>query len=291
VIRVGPAGWSYPDWDGRVYPAVQPAGFHPLSFLARFFDTIEINSSFYALPRAEHAQRWTRLVAERPGFRFLVKLNRDFTHGTGEADLADLAREFRAGIAPLASARKLTAILAQFPAGFRFGSEELRRLGRLRSLFPDPPLVLEVRHASWFTPPALDAVRGLSYSLAYVDLPPAWNHPPEWHAPTGSIGYLRLHGRNSAQWFRRGAERDDRYDYLYDEAEVGVLARKAEGIARVHEETYVITNNHFEGKAVANALEILSLLRGEPVPAPSEIVEAFPRLRGRVRVEGQQNLF
>src|SRR5262249_32003418 len=146
-------------------------------------------------------------------------------------------------------------------------------------------------HASWYTPPALDAVRGLSYSLAYIDLPPAWNHPPDWHAPTGPIGYLRLHGRNGAQWYRRGAERDERYDYLYDDTEVGALARKAEAIAHVHEEAYVITNNHFEGKAVANAFEILATLRGEPVAAPSEIVESFPRLRGRVRVEGQQKLF
>jgi uncharacterized protein YecE (DUF72 family) len=295
VIRVGPAGWSYADWQGRVYPAVPPSGFHPLSFLSRYFDTIEVNSSFYALPRAEHAERWTRLVAEHAGFRFQVKLNREFTHGTepGSSGLSlpELATEFRAGIEPLVRANRMGAVLAQFPAGFQFGNEQVRRLGRLRSLFPEHRMVLEVRHASWFTPPALDSVRGLSYSLAYVDLPAAWNHPPEWHDPTGPIGYLRLHGRNSAQWFRRGAERDDKYDYLYAPDELDALTRKAERIAGTHEETTVVTNNHFEGKAVANALEILSLLRREPVLAPSEIVDAFPRLRGRVRIEGQQSLF
>jgi hypothetical protein len=130
VIRVGPAGWSYPDWEGRVYPAAHPPGFHPLSFLSRYFDTIEINSSFYALPRAEHAQRWTRLVAERPDFRFLVKLNREFTHDTGSGagvgGTQELANEFRAGIQPLARANRLGAVLAQFPAGFQFGAEEVR---------------------------------------------------------------------------------------------------------------------------------------------------------------------
>lgn len=295
MIRVGPAGWSYPDWHGRVYPAVQPAGFHPLSFLSRYFDTIEVNSSFYALPRAEHARRWTQLVAEHPNFRFQVKLNREFTHGSepGSAGppFPELASEFRAGIEPLLRANRLGAVLAQFPAGFQFGAEEVRRLGRLRSHFPDHRMVLEVRHASWFTPPALDTVRGLSYSLAYIDLPPAWNHPPEWHDATGPIGYLRLHGRNSAQWFRRGAERDDRYDYLYSRPELEGLTRKAERIAREHEETTVVTNNHFQGKAVANALEILSMLRAEPVLAPGEIVESFPHLRRHVRVEGQQSLF
>jgi uncharacterized protein YecE (DUF72 family) len=280
---------------GRVYPAIQPPGFHPLSFLSRYFDTVEINSSFYALPRAEHAQRWARLVADRPRFRFLVKLNREFTHASeSERDpgaLSALAGEFRAGIEPLSHAKRLAAVLAQFPVGFQYGAEEVRRLGRLRALFADVPLVLETRHASWFTPPALDAVRGLSYSLAYVDLPPAWNHPPEWHTSTGPIGYLRLHGRNSTQWFRRGAERDDKYDYLYDNAELGALVRKAERISAEHEETSVVTNNHFEGKAVANAFEILSMLSREPVSAPGEIVDAFPHLRAHVRIEGQQNLF
>lgn len=297
MIRVGPAGWSYADWEGRVYPAAKPPGFHALSFLARYFDTIEIDSTFYAMPRAEHAVRWAALVADRPAFRFLVKLNREFTHasdaagGTKTEAWADLASEFRAGIDPLVRPRKLGAVLAQFSAGFRFGPDETRRLGRIRALLPGVPLVLEVRHASWFTPPALDAVRGLSYSLAYVDLPPAWNHPPDWHVPTGPTGYLRLHGRNSAQWFRREAERDDRYDYLYGRPELEALARKAERIEREHEETSVVANNHFAGKAVANAFELLSLLRGQAVAAPAEIVEAFPHLRGHVRVEGQQGLF
>lgn len=294
MIRVGPAGWSYPDWEGRVYPAHKPPGFHALPFLARYFDGIEVDSTFYAMPRAEHAQRWAVLVAPHPRFRFWAKLHRDFTHAPFDPDDAEAearAATFRAGIEPLVRARRLEALLAQFPVTFLHGKSEVRRLGRLRALFDPLPLVLEVRHASWFTPPAVDTIRGLGYSLAHVDLPPAWNHPPERHAPTGPIGYLRLHGRNAAQWFREGAERDDRYDYLYGEAELEVLSRRATRIAGEHETTAVVTNNHFGGQAVANALEILHLLRGEPVPAPSEIVEAFPRLRSAVRIDGQQPLF
>ena len=291
MIHVGPAGWSYADWEGRVYPSSKPEGFHPLAFLARYFDCLEINSSFYAMPRAEHAAHWTQLVSARPDFRFLVKLNREFTHGPVTDGWDDRAEEYRRGIEPLLRSHKLGAILVQFPGSYLFGAEEVRRLGRIKSFFPETALVLEVRHASWFTPPGLDAIRGLSYSLAYVDLPPAWNHPPDWHPPTGPIGYLRLHGRNSDQWFRREAGRDDKYDYLYDERELAGLATKARRIASVHAETSVVTNNHFAGKAVANALELRALLLGETVPAPSEIVDAFPRLRARVRVEGQQSFF
>jgi uncharacterized protein YecE (DUF72 family) len=299
MIRVGPAGWAYADWEGRVYPAHRPPGFHPLRHLARYFDGIEIDSSFYAPPRAEHAARWVQLVESHATFRFWMKLHRDFTHGAfahepveSESTAWDAhAAVFRDGIEPIVRARRLEALLAQFPVTFLYGKNEIRRLGRLRALFDGLPLVLEVRHESWFSRPALDTVRGLGWSLAHVDMPAAWNHPPDRHAPTGPIGYLRLHGRNSAQWFREGAERDDRYDYLYGAAELDQIARRAERIAAEHDTTAVVTNNHFAGQAVANALELLHILRGEPVPAPAEIVECFPRLRAAVRIEGQQPLF
>jgi uncharacterized protein YecE (DUF72 family) len=294
VIRVGPAGWSYPDWDGRVYPPHRSSGFHALSFLAPFVDCIEINSSFYALPRAEHAANWTRLVAAWPPFRFVAKLHRSFTHEEEPADPEvwdRAARSFLDGISPLERARKLACILVQFPTSFLFGAAQVRRLGRLHSLLAGRALVLEVRHHSWFSPPALDTIRGLAYSLAWIDLPAAWNHPPDWHAPTGPVGYLRLHGRNSSTWFASEATRDDRYDYLYGRDELRALADKARRIESETDETYVITNNHFEGKAVANALEISALLRGAPVPAPAELVRAFPHLADSVRVEGQGELF
>ena len=153
MIRVGPAGWSYPDWEGRVYPAHKPHGFHALSYLARTFDTIEINSSFYAMPRAEHAERWIALVADHPRFRFQAKLNRDFTHlpEPGADDPRDAweakAQEFQAGIAPLVRAKRLTSLLVQFPVTFLHGKSEVRRLGRLRALFPDVPLVLDLTEA------------------------------------------------------------------------------------------------------------------------------------------------
>ncbi len=294
MIRVGPAGWSYPDWEGRVYPSRKPAGFHALRFLAPFVDCIEINSSFYALPRAEHAASWARLVDAWPRFRFVAKLHRSFTHEDEPEDPLvwdGAAKSFLEGLVPLERARKLACILVQFPASFLFGATQVRRLGRLHALLDGRALVLEVRHQSWFSPPALDTVRGLGYSLAWIDLPAAWNHPPDWHGPTGPVGYLRLHGRNATTWFARDATRDDRYDYLYGRDELGALAGKARRIESHTGDAYVITNNHFEGKAVANALELAALLRGEPVPAPAELVRAFPHLAPLVRVEGQGELF
>lgn len=300
MIRVGPAGWSYADWEGVVYPRHKPRGFHPLDFLAGFVQCLEINSTFYAVPQAESAARWARLLEGHDEFRLTAKLHRDFTHrerADSQEELARDAERFLEGLEPLVRAHRLAALLVQFPFSFRGGAPQVRWLGRLHSLFGRLPLVLEVRHASWFTPPALDAIRGLGYSLAHIDLPQAWNHPPAWHDPTGPIGYLRAHGRNKATWFARDVGRDARYDYLYTTGEVGELADRARRIAGAHDETYVITNNHFQGKAVANALEILSRLRGSAVPAPAEIVRAYPRLADVTRTvdmrprTGQQELF
>lgn len=291
MIRVGPAGWSYPDWEGRVYPRSKPKGFHPLAHLAPMIDCVEVNASFYAMPRAEHTARWASLVAGRPGFRFAVKLLRDFTHEPvpeDEGEWAGKMEAWRSGVEPLRRQGLLSAVLVQFPASFHQTPRSVLRLGRLAALLEGLPRVLEVRHRSWFEPPALATVAGLGFSMAHLDLPAAWDHPPVRFKPTGAIGYLRLHGRNGGEWFRPAAGRDERYDYLYSPGEISDLARRADAIAAETEEVFVITNNHIGGQALANAVELRWLLGGRrPVSAQAELVEAFPHLGPLTEVSGQ----
>lgn len=292
AVRVGPAGWSYADWEGIVYPRPRPRGFHPLPLLARSFDCVEVNSSFYALPDPAHVAAWVEHVADRPRFRFLAKLHGGFTHEPWDpAGAGPRMEAFLAALAPLAEAGRLGGWLAQFPAGFRNDEPGRRRLADLAELLGEGPRAVEVRHRSWFTPAALRLLGDQGWSVAHIDLPSSPQHPPEWHEPTGALGYLRLHGRNAATWFTRGVGRDDRYDYLYSEPEVAGVVEKARRLAGACDETYVVTNNHFGGQAVANAIEIAVGLTGEPVPAPAELLAAFPRLAPRVRVEGQGRLF
>jgi uncharacterized protein YecE (DUF72 family) len=89
-IRIGPAGWSYKDWEGTVYP---PHGskFDHLAYLASFFDTIEINSPFYRIPPPTHSKSWVRRVAENPNFKFTTKVFRGFTHDDASLVDADVA--------------------------------------------------------------------------------------------------------------------------------------------------------------------------------------------------------
>ena len=297
MIRVGPAGWSYPDWEGIVYPAGKPRGFHPLPHLAGFLDCVELNSSFYATPRADHARRWVELVADRPDFRFLAKLEGIYTHQPLPAtddELELAAGDYLAGIEPLRASGKLSGVLLQFPHSFRWGPRGHERLRRLDGCFGHLPLVLEVRHISWYDPEPLAAVEALGLSLAEIDLPPASTHPPPRPPRIGPVGYLRLHGRNTATWFSRSATRDTRYDYLYGPDELEELVRTTRRLATGRDETFVVTNNHFGGKAVANAIEILVALGRpeDPKPlVPPELVQAFPRLGPLTRTGGQGSLF
>src|SRR5437588_3776245 len=117
-IKIGPAGWTYKDWEGIVYPQKPGPKFDPLEYLARFFDTVEINSTFYRPPTAQTGRAWAARVADHAEFSFTAKLHQVFTHERGKATAAD-EKLFRAGIDPLVEAQRLGAILIQFPWSFK----------------------------------------------------------------------------------------------------------------------------------------------------------------------------
>jgi uncharacterized protein YecE (DUF72 family) len=291
LIHYGVAGWSYDDWVGPVYPRRKPKGFHPLPYLAQFIDLMELNSSFYALPRPDYAARWVELLEPHPGFRFTAKLHQGFTHGGLEDLRADAAAAFRLGLSPLEEAGRLLALLVQFPVTFREGAQGWERLERIRALFDVETLVLELRHRSWFEAEAQTRLRDLRYGVAHLDLPAARDHPPGAHGSLSGPGYLRLHGRNAKAWFDAKAGRDARYDYRYGRDEVRALAARLRGVEQGSEKALLVANNHFGGQALAVALEIKAEIQGGAPLAPAALLEAYPDLRGRVRTVGQQSFF
>ena len=300
MIRVGTAGWSYGDWHGVVYPGTRPRGFHPLAYLARFVDCVEVNSTFYAQPNPVHAAQWVRLVEGRAGFRFTAKLLRDFTHEPWQGfDPVVTARAYAHGLAPLADAGRLAGILVQFPFAFRCTTEAEERVARIHDLLgrslPGVRLVVELRHASWFhveSQHARERLAARGFSIAHIDLPAGPEHAPrEFPTSNRDLGYLRLHGRNRTSWFDPRAGRDQKYDYLYTVDETREITERVRRLATGKDETFVITNNHFAGQALVNALEILAELRQAPPLAPAQLVERYPRLKGVVRTEGQGSLF
>lgn len=276
MIRIGTSGWKYKDWDGIVYPKPKPRGFDELAYLAGYLDAIEINSSYYGPPRASSARKWVESVAANPKFRFTAKLYRSFTHEREPAPNDE--RDFKDGIAPLAEAGRFGALLIQFPWSFKNTPENRRYVIGLHGRFRDYPLVLEVRHASWTRPEIFDLLAGLGIGLCNIDQPLFHRSIKPGAEATSPVGYVRLHGRNYASWFDEKADVRERYDYLYPVGELEPWVARIKAVAEKTEETYVMSNNHNLGKAAVNALQIESILKGEPVAAPPVLVEKYPEL-------------
>src|SRR5438046_3427499 len=144
-LRIGPAGWSYPDWSGYVYPSRKPKGFHEATYLAEFFDTIEINTSFYNPIQPGHANLWVERVSENRKFVFTAKMWQRFTHDPSPS--VEDEKQVRAGFDVLREAGKLGAVLLQFPFSFHRTNETIKYLEAVLRRFADYPLVVEVRHA------------------------------------------------------------------------------------------------------------------------------------------------
>lgn len=276
VFRIGVAGWSYEDWKGIVYPAAPGRGFDPLALLSSWFDLVELNVTFYRTVAAATARSWARRVAGRPGFRFTAKVHRDLTHGASREP--ELVAEVQAGLDPLRRAGLLGALLFQFPWSFERTRETEASLAALLDLFERWPRVVEVRHASWDEGAFRDLLRARGVGLCAVDMPVTRRSLGLRAVRTSPLAYLRLHGRNYATWFDPGAGRDDRYDYLYGEAELGEVAAAARGMAEGAEETFIVANNHFRGQAVATALALKGILKAERTSVPERLLRAFPAL-------------
>jgi len=275
VIRIGTAGYSYKDWEGIVYPAPKPKGFDPLAHLARWFGCIEMNVTFYRVPTAANVAKWLRSVADRPEFRFTFKLYQGLTHGTEDDALAP----FLAALEPSRAEGRLGAVLLQFPFFFENTETNRKRLAWLAGGLEGWPCAVELRHRSWIAEPALDFLRRLRLSFADIDICASATSIPAGSWTTGPIGYVRLHGRNAEAWFDKAAPVWRKYDYLYSERELAEWVGLVREIEAKTGNTYVVANNHYEGKAAANAFQLVRALLGRAPEPPVELAERYPALR------------
>jgi uncharacterized protein YecE (DUF72 family) len=285
-ILIGTAGFSYKDWEGVVYPPdLKRRKLHPLEYLAQFFDCCEINSSFYGHIRPNVGQSWTqKTAAVNPSFQFTAKLFQGFTHApqgtrppspfqlTVSAEDEKLARE---GLDSIAKEGKLGAVLIQFPVSFKNADDTRDYLFQLIARFKDYPLVLEIRHESWNDPEILARLAEEGVGFCNIDQPHLGKSIRATEYVTSPVGYVRLHGRNYKEWFQSD-NRDDRYNYLYKPKELEGWKEKILHISRNTEKTFAIANNHYQGQAAVNALELKNMLSGKKVKAPHTLVKYYP---------------
>lgn len=275
-ILVGPAGWSYADWEGIVYPREKPRGFHPAAYLARYFDTIEINTSFYNPLRPEVARSWVEKIRHNPQFQFTAKLWKRFTHERN-GSLED-ERACKQGLDALAEAGRLGALLLQFPWSFMYTRQNHEYLSGLFMQFMEYPLVVEVRHSSWNRPEVFDWLREQNVGFCNIDQPVIGRSIAPGEHVTTPVGYVRLHGRNYEHWLAAGERPEERYNYLYTPGELKPWAERIANIAETANIVFVVANNHFEGKAVANALQLAAMLRNASLPVPETLRTHYPQL-------------
>ena len=297
-IRVGTSGWSYPSgegtWNGIFYPQKKTKGFDELAFYAQHFDTVEVNSSFYRVPAVKTTGEWAKRTPK--DFEFSLKLFQKFTHpdmflkATGK-DPGDIDRrdvdQFRAALDPLASAGKLGALLAQFPASFKNEPGSRDYLAWLLHAFKEYQIAVELRHRSFSDDPGetMDLLAESGAALVQIDEPKfKTSIRQNRRANVKTFFYLRLHGRNAAQWWKHDKS-EDRYNYLYAEDELAPIVDEVEEAAEKVKKAYLYANNHFSAKSVANAATIKNKL-GQKLDGeyPEAFVDRYPDLKGLVKI-------
>jgi len=251
MILVGTSGYHFKAWYEVFYPRNLRTD-RMLAFYATHFDTVELNFTFYRLPSANSIKS---MMEETPeGFLFCVKLNQELTH---KGDLST-APDFIAGVEPLLEGGRLGAFLAQFPQNFRDSVETRRYLSNLRRSFSGLPLVAEFRHSSWQKDAVFDLLAVETVAYCCVDLPPVDGLPDRRVRYTAEPAYIRLHSRNSANWYRGEKLR---YDYSYSEGELREWAEKLERLKKDAKRIFVFFNNCERGQAPRNALTFLRMLK------------------------------
>jgi len=307
-VRVGTSGWSYPSgrgtWSGIFYPPRGTRGFRAgdeLPFYAEHFDTVEVNSTFYRPPAAATTARW--VAQTPPGFEFSVKLYQKFTHamqvghgtpvGGAAREASTLPRPtpgdvatFMACLEPMAANGKLGAVLAQFPPGFHHDRASLDYVAELLETFRNYPMAVELRHRSWSDAGAqtTDLLGRFQAAWVQIDEPKFRLSIRQDLAPNiHRLFYLRLHGRNAAQWWTPEAP-EDRYNYLYSREELRPFAAAVATVRSEVRKAYLYLNNHFAAKAVVNAA-VLKHELGQPIMGEyrPEMLAAYPELRDIVQ--------
>lgn len=284
-IYIGIAGWSYPDWKGIVYTSSKV---DQLAYVSKFVDCLEINSTFYRPPFEKTTKSWLEKTAKRPDFFFTAKLHRSFTH-EGKID-AEIVKYFHKGFGPFLEAGKLKHLLIQFRYDFDDTNRNRQHLTEIIRNFSEAfSLAVEVRHKSWQMPDALDFLGQLGVTVCNLDYPTTWNSfdMQSRYIGIGKNGYFRMHGRNVEKWFSK-AGRDETYDYYYNEDELTQIKQRVDELAKALKTLTVITNNHYRGAELANALELKALITGQKQPVPEGLLRAYPNL---TRIASNKQLF
>jgi uncharacterized protein YecE (DUF72 family) len=295
VIRIGTCSWAEKSLlaSGEFYPPGTGTAEKRLRHYARFFNAVEVDSTYYAIPLRSTAERWAERTPD--DFVFHVKVYGALTgHGVNprtlpkevaaelpDADLrktmlylrepsvlGELFRRQAEALAPLKEAAKLGLMVFQFPPWFHHSAASLRQILDCRERMAPLPVAVEFRHGSWLAAEHREETfrfledNGLTYIIADEPQYETLATVPFVPRVTSDTAYFRFHGRNTRNWFRKGIETSLRYDYLYSDDELRGFLPALRDARDQAKDTHVMFNNCRGSFAVRNALRIRELVEG-----------------------------
>ena len=257
-LRIGTSGFDYPEWRGVLYPPDLPRE-QFLPTYAAHFSTVELNFSYYKIPREEQLEG----MLERGGPRldFSIKAHESLTHKVDPTSWKDAVAQYRRSLGPLLRSGRLVAVLLQFPYSFHYDADRRKYLDSLLRELDGLPLVVEFRNAGWHTPRVLEALRERNVGFCATDMPDLKGLPEPGEGVTSTLEYLRFHGRNRQTWW--GSDAAARFDYLYTEEELRQWVPRIQRMASKTSRFRIYFNNHRKGQAAVNARMLIQLLEGQ----------------------------
>jgi uncharacterized protein YecE (DUF72 family) len=286
-VRIGTCSWADEALSKYFYPPKLPAR-ERLAWYAEYFDTVEVDSTYYRLPSESMVEGW----AERtpPGFVMHVKAFGLMTRHPVKAEVlpedlraempvderghvdrpardirGEVFRRFLAALEPLRSAGKLGGILFQMPQYVVFKESSFEYLEWAREQLGGDEMLVELRHRSWLDEDTraetLSFLERIGASYVTVDAPKsdtAKNLVPTVPAVTSDTAYVRFHGRNLATWNKRGGSAAERFDYLYSEEELAEWAPTLKELAGQAKQAFALFNNNASSQDPQNPMARVS---------------------------------
>ena len=254
MIHLGTSGFSYNDWVGKFYPHGMPRR-EWLDYYAREFNTLELNSTYYAIPRLSVVESMVNRTGD--GFLFAVKANQEMTHQR-QRD-GKIFTDFVHILKPFIDSGKLGCVLAQFPYSFGFNRQNWEYLEFFREQMRNLPMVVEFRNSQWLKTEVFDWLRSYNIGFCCVDEPQLSKLLPPVAEVTGDIGYVRFHGRNAAKWWQH-EHAYERYDYTYSAEELTEWLPKIAELNKNAKMTFIFANNHWQGQAIDTIRQLRLML-------------------------------
>jgi uncharacterized protein YecE (DUF72 family) len=298
TVRVGTASWT----DATLiksgwYPKGASSAEARLRHYASQFPIVEVDATYYYLPREDQAGLWVERTP--PDFVFNVKAfslltghptrrkalpedlldqvapehrdkQRFYASHLSDDGIAEVWRRFRDALLPLDSAGKLGAVLLQFPEWFTPRHSSREELRAVREHLPGYQVCVEFRNAAWLATDrdrqrTLELLEELRLPLVCVDMPQGFRSsmPPVAEATSPDLAVVRFHGRDPKAWQQKTVS--ERFRYHYKEQELREWVPKVEHLAEGAREVHVLMNNCYSDYAVTNAQQFMDLLGGADV--------------------------